>query len=107
MNRLLLTLDDGTQVVVEDASGSGSRGLQPAGLGTAAGAATLSLERVVTQLQELVKSVGRRLVEAAEEAQPDEVKLELGLKLDAEAGLIITKTSAGAHVRLELSWKRR
>jgi hypothetical protein len=40
-------------------------------------------------------------------AQPRMIKVKFGIKLDAEAGAIIAKSSAGASFEVELEWARR
>lgn len=37
---------------------------------------------------------------------PDDLTLELGIKLSAEAGAIIAKTSTEANVKITISWRR-
>ncbi|MGX4657830.1 CU044_2847 family protein [Micromonospora sp. SCSIO 07396] len=36
---------------------------------------------------------------------PDEVEVEFGVKLNAEAGAIIAKTSVEGHFQIKLAWK--
>ena len=37
----------------------------------------------------------------------DEISLEFGIKLNAEAGAVIARTSAEAHMTVRVNWKRR
>jgi hypothetical protein len=37
---------------------------------------------------------------------PEELTLELGIKLSAEAGAVIAKTSTDANIKVTMSWKR-
>jgi hypothetical protein len=39
-------------------------------------------------------------------ARPDEVQIEFGVKLNAEAGAVIAKTAVDGHLRVLLSWHR-
>jgi hypothetical protein len=40
------------------------------------------------------------------EADPDQVEIEFGVKLNAEAGAIVAKTGAEGHLRVALRWQR-
>jgi NTP-dependent ternary system trypsin peptidase co-occuring protein len=71
-------------------------------------------DRLVTRLN---RSLSETLEEAAPAAQavldafralaPDEVGVEFGLELDAEAGVVFTKGSVGAHFTIQLKWSRQ
>lgn len=37
--------------------------------------------------------------------RPDEIELELGLKLSAEAGVVLAKTATEGHFVLKLAWR--
>jgi hypothetical protein len=37
---------------------------------------------------------------------PDHVRAEFGLRVTAEAGLVVAKGSGDAHIKLELEWSR-
>jgi len=51
-------------------------------------------------------SVAQKMDELGEKARPDEVELKFGVKLDAEVGAVLTKTSAEAHLEITLKWKK-
>jgi hypothetical protein len=38
---------------------------------------------------------------------PDHIRAEFGIKVTAEAGLVVAKASGDAHITLELEWSRR
>jgi Trypsin-co-occurring domain 1 len=38
--------------------------------------------------------------------QPDEVEIEFGIKINAEVGAIVAKTSGEANFRIAVRWKR-
>lgn len=40
-------------------------------------------------------------------ARPDEAEVEFGITLDAEAGALIAKASAGAQLKVKLKWQSR
>jgi Trypsin-co-occurring domain 1 len=70
-------------------------------------------DRLVTRLNQ---SLGDTLEDAVPAAQavldafralaPEEVSVEFGLELDAEAGVVFTKGSVGAHFTIHLKWTR-
>jgi hypothetical protein len=70
-------------------------------------------DRLVTRLN---RSLSDALAEAAPAAEavldsfralaPEEVSVEFGLEVDAEAGVVFTKGSVGAHFTIHLKWTR-
>ncbi|ANZ41572.1 hypothetical protein BBK82_42095 [Lentzea guizhouensis] len=40
------------------------------------------------------------------EVRPDEVQVEFGVKLNAEAGAVIAKTGVEGHLKVKLTWGR-
>ncbi|WP_338930545.1 CU044_2847 family protein [Streptomyces netropsis] len=40
------------------------------------------------------------------EARPDEVRIDFGVRLNAEAGAVIAKTGADGHLQVSLTWRR-
>lgn len=40
------------------------------------------------------------------EVGPDEIQLEFGLKLNAQAGAVIAKTGVDGHLQVTLTWRR-
>jgi hypothetical protein len=61
-----------------------------------------SLESVLAHLKPLAQAILKPL----RELDIDEAKLEMGLKLSGEHGLIITKVAGEAHVALTLTWTK-
>lgn len=49
----------------------------------------------------------RRIAAALRDLAPDEHAVEFGLKLNAEAGAIVAKTSAEGHFTVKMTWRRR
>ena len=45
--------------------------------------------------------------ETAEDLRPDSFELQLAIKLDAEAGAIVTKLGAGAQMQVTMKWEKR
>lgn len=40
------------------------------------------------------------------EARPDEVQIQFGVRLNAEAGAVIARTGADGHLQVSLTWRR-
>jgi predicted nucleic acid-binding Zn-ribbon protein len=62
-------------------------------------------DRLDTVLDRTRPTIGR-LVETLRTLAPDEYEVEFGLKLNAEAGIVVAKTSAEGHFTIKMSWKR-
>jgi hypothetical protein len=94
--------DDGGYVVVEmdDAAG----GVVKAGrTGEVAGRAAQSLESAL----ESVAPAARAVLARVREARPQQVTVEFGVKLSAEAGAVITRTSGECNFKVTLRWDQR
>ncbi len=53
-----------------------------------------------------VRPAAQAVVDAFAALSPDEVSVEFGLRLDAEAGAVIAKTGISAHFTVALRWSR-
>lgn len=53
-----------------------------------------------------VTDMAREALEQVRRAGPDNVEIEFGVDLAAEAGAVITRTEAGCHLRVTVSWSR-
>ena len=53
-----------------------------------------------------VRPAAESVVAAFRALSPDEVSVEFGLQIDAEAGALIAKTAVGAHFTIQLRWSR-
>jgi Trypsin-co-occurring domain 1 len=63
----------------------------------------------VERLDEVMAKVRpaiREVIEALRELAPDEREIEFGVKLNAELGALIAKTSVDAHFVVRLAWRR-
>ncbi|MGW2396355.1 CU044_2847 family protein [Kitasatospora sp. NPDC001664] len=98
---------DGAVVRVEQAASAAAAdpyGMQPVGRGAAQ-----AVERAGETFEQALAGV-RSAAESAlavfrgGSLAPDEVELEFGVKLTAEAGALIAKTAAEAHLTVRLSW---
>jgi hypothetical protein len=65
--------------------------------------ATTALEDALDKLIPTVQAIGDRLKTLA----PDECTIELGVKLTAEAGVIISKAAGEANFTLSLKWTKQ
>lgn len=107
MNENLLQFQtaDGSPIFVEISdSRSGYRGGN-----TRSG--TPSLEIADKRFREVLSTVSAIATEAMETidnmvTKPDEISLELGIKITAEAGVLVTRLGGEAHLQITLTWKK-
>jgi hypothetical protein len=94
-------------VEVEDVglSGETRRGLSPSAV---VERAQTSFEDAVEKAKPMATSlVGKlRAIGDAAGNPPDEVQVEFGIVLNAEAGAILAAASAGANYKVTMTWKR-
>jgi len=70
-------------------------------MGDAIQGATTSLVEVLAPIREA--AVAAR--DAFKESGPDEIEVEFGVKLTAEASAILAKSSAEGHLQVKLVWR--
>lgn len=94
-----VTLEGGGAIVVEmdHAAGTVVKAGRP---GEVVGRATQSLENALESVGPMAQSVLAKLRESG----PQEVTVQFGLKLTAEAGAVITKTSGECNLTVTLHW---
>jgi Trypsin-co-occurring domain 1 len=70
--------------------------------------AQTSFEDALEKARPMASSlVGKlRAIGDASGSAPDEVQVEFGITLNAEAGAILASASAGANYKVTMSWKR-
>lgn len=56
-------------------------------------------------LDEQVKPAARKVVEALRSVSPDQVQLEIGIKMKGEVGAVFAKGAADAHMVITMTWK--
>ena len=61
-----------------------------------------TLEQALDALQPAVRAIRDRVAAVA----PDEAKVEFGIVLGAESGVVIAKGTAEVHFTVSLTWKR-
>jgi Trypsin-co-occurring domain 1 len=66
--------------------------------------AATSLDRVMDQIREVADTALRSLRESV--TQPDEIAIEFGVALSAQAGGVLVKGGVSAHIQVRLSWTR-
>jgi hypothetical protein len=98
-------LEDGSTIVVEVNEPEGERGTRRAARGTEEEPekAPQTFEQALSKLRpatEKVITTLRALIQ-----KPDEVEMEFGFSLSAEAGVIIASASTQANYRVTLRWK--
>lgn len=92
---------DGGYIVVETDDAAG--GVVKAGrTADVAGRATQSLESAL----ESVAPAARAVLAKVREARPQQVTVEFGIKLSAEAGVVITRTSGECNFKVTLRWEQ-
>jgi hypothetical protein len=97
---------DGAVVRVEGAatgSGAAPYGMQPVGRG---GDAVVRAAETFEQALDGVRAAAEAALTTLRGGglQPDEVEIEFGVKLSAEAGALIARTAADAHLTVKLTW---
>lgn len=99
---LRIPLTDGAFVLVEETGG-------PAAGPVRVGRAAQTVHEATQTLQESlgpITSACRDMIDQLKEAAPEELAVEFGVALTAEAGALIAKTSAECHLTITLTWKR-
>jgi hypothetical protein len=97
-------LEDGSSVLIETESVS----TRPV---TRGGRATELISKADETFEQALGRVGPTSAAIVERFrsmahQPDEIEIEFGIKINAEVGAIIAKTSGEANFRIVVRWKR-
>jgi hypothetical protein len=92
-------------VEVEDVGFSGEtrRGLSPSAV---VERAQTSFEDALEKAKPMATSLVEKLRAMGDAAAPDEVQVEFGIVLSAEAGAVLAAASAGANYKVTMTWKR-
>jgi hypothetical protein len=64
--------------------------------------ATVTLREALEPLAQM----SRQVLEQFAESSPQEVQVDFGVELTAEAGAVLTKAGAGCHLSVKLTWKQ-
>jgi hypothetical protein len=111
MSRLVeFPSESGEAILVEvkegELGGETRRGLSPS---VVVERAQTSFEEALDKARPMATSLVRKLrdIGAAAGNPPDEVQVEFGIVLNAEAGAILASASAGANYKVTMTWKRQ
>ena len=96
-------LDDGPAVLVE-VDASADEIVRSARPGEVAAALDETFQAALARLQPMTQAIVGKLREIAE--RPDVISVEFGIKLSADAGLVVAHTSGEANFRVNLRWRR-
>jgi Trypsin-co-occurring domain 1 len=66
--------------------------------------ARVSLENALDQVRAVANAAVVKLRDLAE--QPQQIQVEFGIRLNAEAGAVIARTQAEGHLQVTLTWTR-
>jgi len=95
-------------VEVEDVrvAGETRRGLSPSSV---VERAQTSFEDALEKARPMASSLVGKLLAIGDAAgePPDEVQVEFGIVLNAEAGAVLASASAGANYKVTMTWKRQ
>lgn len=111
MKRLIeFPLEDGDSILVEvDVDETEETGLVPASRGERTGAdvpakATMTFETAMEKVKPAAAAIVKKLRDLSD--PPDEMEVEFGLKLSAEAGAVVAAAGIEANYTVTLKWKR-
>jgi NTP-dependent ternary system trypsin peptidase co-occuring protein len=102
--------EDGETILVEVENarlgGETRRGLSPSAV---VERAQTSFEDALDKARPMASSLIRKLRDIGDSAgnPPDEVQVEFGIALSAEAGAVLAAASAGANYKVTMTWKRQ
>lgn len=65
---------------------------------------TLAFEAAMAKLKPICTTIVKQAKELVE--QPEEFSVEFGVKLNAEAGMVIAKAAAKANLKISVKWKK-
>jgi hypothetical protein len=66
--------------------------------------ARVGLESAMDQVRAVANATLGKLQDLAQ--QPEQVEVEFGIRLNAEAGAVIARTQAEGHLQVKLAWTR-
>lgn len=95
------TADDGLRVVAE--VDEDDPGFVRAGSGDFIAKSSASLSEALDVLRGTAKAVVEKIDDLSR--RPSEVEVEMGLKLNAKAGAVLTSVGGECHIKLKLLWK--
>ncbi|MGW7416227.1 CU044_2847 family protein [Streptomyces sp. NPDC054863] len=96
-----MTLDDGASILFE--ASDAAEGPVKAGR---TGDTVRELPRKLQESLQPVTELAQAALEQLRQAGPDEVTIEFGVDMAAEAGAVIAKTATGCHLKVTVTWHR-
>ncbi|MFI5942121.1 CU044_2847 family protein [Streptomyces uncialis] len=101
---LSVPFEDGEVFVVELPAEQGAGVIRASRGDELFGASAETFESGMARVQRVAATMLTRLADLPR--SPDHIRAEFGLRLTAEAGLVVAKGSGEAHIKLELEWDR-
>ncbi|WP_327064605.1 hypothetical protein OG500_02010 [Kitasatospora sp. NBC_01250] len=102
---LSVPFDNGETFVVELSEGEGSGVIRASRGEGLVESSTETFEAGLVRVRHLATALLERLKDLPR--SPDHIRAEFGIKVTAEAGLVVAKASGDAHITLELEWSRQ
>ena len=96
-------LEDGGSILVEVEMPEGT-GMVPAARGEVAQRAQQTFEAALEKVRPAAQAIIKKL--RALHDPPDEIEVEFGLKMSAEAGAVVAAAGVEANYKVTLTWKR-
>ncbi|GAA3759085.1 hypothetical protein HDA32_003708 [Spinactinospora alkalitolerans] len=96
------TTEDGGEILVT--APEAEPGLVDAGAGAVISDATVTFEQALERVRHVSTAALRKLRKMP--IGPDEITVQMGIVLSAEAGAIIAKSSVEGNLSIELTWRR-
>lgn len=104
MKRLVeFPLEEGGTILVEVEMPEGA-GMVPAARGEVAQRAQQTFEQALEKIRPAAQAIIKKL--RALHDPPDEIEVEFGLKMSAEAGAVVAAAGVEANYKVTLMWKR-
>jgi hypothetical protein len=97
-------LEDGSSVFIETEDLSSRPVMRGAGATELVSKADETFEQALARVGPTSAAIVGRFRQMPQ--QPDEVEIQFGIKINAEVGAIIAKTSGEANFRIVVRWKR-
>ncbi|MEU0688750.1 CU044_2847 family protein [Streptomyces uncialis] len=101
---LSVPFEDGEVFVVELPDEQGTGVIRASRGDELFGTSAETFESGMARVQRVAATMLTRLADLPR--SPDHIRAEFGLRLTAEAGLVVAKGSGEAHIKLELEWDR-
>ncbi|GAA1214368.1 hypothetical protein GCM10009665_00140 [Kitasatospora nipponensis] len=101
---LSVPFENGETMLVELPEGQGSGVLRASRGEALVESSAETFESGLGRVRHLATAILERLTDLPR--RPDHIRAEFGIRLTAEAGLVVAKGSGDAHIVLELEWSR-